>query len=34
LRVDRISYTYGDRAVELRCGHYLTDQYFYRNTLM
>jgi len=34
LRVDRISYTYGDRAVELRYGHYLTDQYFYRNTLM
>jgi GntR family transcriptional regulator len=34
LRVERISYTYGDRAVELRCGHYVTDQYFYRNTLM
>jgi GntR family transcriptional regulator len=34
LRVDRVSYTYGNRAVELRCGHYLTDQYFYRNTLM
>lgn len=34
LRVDRVSYSYGDRAVELRCGHYLTDQYFYRNTLM
>lgn len=34
LRVDRVSYTYGDRAVELRYGHYLTDQYFYRNTLM
>jgi len=34
LRVDRISYTYADRAVELRYGHYLTDQYFYRNTLM
>jgi GntR family transcriptional regulator len=33
LRVDRISYTYGDRAVELRYGHYLTDQYFYRNAL-
>ena len=34
LRVDRVSYTYGDRAVELRYGHYLTDQYFYRNTLI
>lgn len=34
LKVDRISYTYGDRAVELRYGHYLTDQYFYRNTLI
>jgi GntR family transcriptional regulator len=34
LRADRVSYTYGDRAVELRYGHYLTDQYFYRNTLM
>jgi GntR family transcriptional regulator len=34
LRVDRVSYTYGDRAVELRYGHYLTEQYFYRNTLM
>ncbi len=34
LRVDRVSYTYGDRAVELRYGHYLTGQYFYRNTLM
>ena len=34
LRVDRVSYTYGDRAVELRYGHYLTDEYFYRNTLM
>jgi GntR family transcriptional regulator len=34
LRVDRVSYTYGDRAVELRYGHYVTDQYFYRNTLM
>ena len=34
LRVDRVSYTYGNRAVELRYGHYLTDQYFYRNTLV
>lgn len=34
LRVDRISYTYGDRAVELRYGYYLTDEYFYRNSLI
>jgi GntR family transcriptional regulator len=34
LRVDRVSYTYGDRAVELRNGHYLTDEYFYRNALI
>ena len=34
LRVDRISCTYGDRAVELRIGHYLTDQYYYRNALI
>jgi len=34
LRVDRISYTYGDRAVELRYGHYLTDEYYYRNSLI
>jgi len=33
LRVDRISYTYGDRAVELRYGHYVTDEYYYRNSL-
>ena len=34
LRVDRISCTYGDRAVELRIDHYLTDQYYYRNALI
>jgi GntR family transcriptional regulator len=34
LRVDRTSYTYADRPVELRIGHYLTDQYYYRNTLI
>ncbi len=33
LRVDRISYTYADRPVELRTGHYVTDQYHYRNSL-
>jgi len=34
LRVDRTSYTYADRPVELRIGHYLTDRYYYRNTLI
>lgn len=34
LRVDRTSYTYGDRAVELRYGHYLTEEYYYRNALI
>lgn len=34
LRVDRVSYTYGDRAVELRYGHYLTDRYYYRNSMI
>ncbi len=33
LRSDRISYTYADRPVELRIGHYVTDQYYYRNSL-
>lgn len=33
LRVDRVSCTYEDRAVELRYGHYVTDEYFYRNSL-
>ena len=33
LRVDRTSFTYGDRAVELRYGHYVTDEYYYRNSL-
>ncbi len=33
LRVERISYTYADRPVELRIGHYVTDQYHYRNSL-
>jgi GntR family transcriptional regulator len=33
LRVDRISYTYANRPVELRSGHYVTDQYYYRNSL-
>jgi len=34
LKVDRISYTYADRPVELRTGHYLTDHYHYRNSLI
>jgi len=33
LQVDRTSYTYANRPVELRGGHYLTDQYYYRNSL-
>lgn len=33
LCVERISYTYGNRPVELRIGHYVTDQYYYRNSL-
>ncbi len=33
LQVERISYTYGDRPMELRRGHYLTDRYHYHNSL-
>ncbi len=33
LKVDRISFTYADRPVELRMGHYVTDRYHYRNSL-
>ncbi|MFQ6745337.1 GntR family transcriptional regulator [Bordetella pertussis] len=33
LQVDRISYTYGDRPMEVRRGLYLTDHYHYRNSL-
>ncbi len=33
LQADRISYTYGDRPVEVRRGWYLTDRYHYRNSL-
>lgn len=33
LQVDRVSYTYGDRPVEVRCGRYLTEHYHYRNSL-
>lgn len=33
LRAERISYTYANRPVELRIGHYVTDQYYYRNSL-
>ena len=33
LCVERISYTYGNRPVELRIGHYVTDQSYYRNSL-
>jgi GntR family transcriptional regulator len=33
LLVDRVSYTYGDRAVEVRRGWCLTDRFHYRNAL-
>ena len=33
LCVDRVSYTYGDKAVELRRGLYLTAQHHYQNEL-
>jgi GntR family transcriptional regulator len=33
LSVERLSFTYGDRPVELRRGLYNTDQHFYRNEL-
>ena len=33
LLVERLSFTYGDKPVELRRGHYLTEKYFYRNVL-
>lgn len=33
LAVERIAYTYNDRPVELRLGHYLTDTHHYRNQL-
>ena len=33
LSVERLSFTYGDRPVELRRGLYRTDSHHYRNTL-
>jgi GntR family transcriptional regulator len=33
LSVERLSYTYGDKPVELRRGLYRTDSHYYRNTL-
>jgi GntR family transcriptional regulator len=33
LQVERVAYTYGDRPVELRRGHYVTERYHYRNSL-
>jgi GntR family transcriptional regulator len=33
LEVERLSFTYGDRPVELRRGLYVTDSHHYRNTL-
>jgi len=33
LQVERVSYTYGDRPMEIRRGLYLTDRFHYRNSL-
>ncbi len=33
LRVDRVSFTYGDRAIEFRRGHCVTVDFHYQNTL-
>jgi GntR family transcriptional regulator len=33
LSVERVSYTYGDKAVEVRRGLYVTDRHHYRNDL-
>lgn len=33
LQVERVSYTYGDRPMELRRGAYLTERFHYRNSL-
>src|SRR5262245_56859605 len=33
LLLERVSYSYGDRPVEVRRGQYVTTQYSYRNTL-
>jgi Transcriptional regulators len=33
LQVERVSYTYGDRPMELRRGLYLTERFHYRNSL-
>jgi GntR family transcriptional regulator len=33
LSVERLSFTYGDKPVELRRGLYRTDHHYYRNTL-
>jgi GntR family transcriptional regulator len=30
---ERVSFTYGDKAVELRRGMYLTEQHHYQNEL-
>ncbi|MFA5662548.1 GntR family transcriptional regulator [Castellaniella sp.] len=33
LQVERVAYTYGDRPMELRRGHYVTEHHHYRNSL-
>ncbi|RTZ44506.1 GntR family transcriptional regulator [Candidimonas sp. SYP-B2681] len=33
LQVERVSYTYGDRPMEVRRGLYVTERFFYKNSL-
>jgi len=33
LSVERLSFTYGDKPVEVRRGQYLTEHYYYRSEL-
>ncbi len=33
LQVERVSYTYGDRPMEVRRGLYLTERFHYKNSL-
>ena len=33
LQVERVSFTYGDRPVEVRRGLYVTERFHYRNSL-
>ncbi|ETD72248.1 GntR family transcriptional regulator [Pelistega indica] len=33
LSIERIAYTFGEKAVEIRTGFYVTEHYYYRNSL-